>query len=652
MRALKPRTRPRRLRTLAGAVLLAVVGLLLPAGLATQAQAATSDTVVTGEDGEFLAKATFNSGLSYFHEYWRPGPGVNSFQVLDVCGDGWTPHLLWEQGGEQKTATVSDDDCGIFPVPRYHVIKTGYAPAEPEEMDWWLYLENENGDIVGNEMETDWYGTYSYEPEGAYFVHGSVYKDFTVGHRSLTVSVTPTSDAFSTGTEERAKEITEDMWAKMQHRIPLPAEVTADQRDSMYKQLWCHVRWDIFTEFPVVGPEGGGPTWDLEAERENIPWDEIDDVADVQRHQCNWDADGTGHGYIPPTDGGSDTGNLAPMADAGPDRTGTEGKTIQLNGTVWDDGGSPQAEWTYEPLAGVDEGARCVFADAAATRTTLTCDDDGEFRVTLTARDGTNRPVSDSAVVTLQNAAPVLTLGADQDWSVHRAGDTVDLGATFTDPGANDTHNCRVTWDDGSTQEYPAKAGSCGSGHTFDTAGMYTMKVTVTDDDGGSDWAEVMVVVYDPDAGFVTGGGSADPETATDTPATLTAPGKGTAKFTFNPKYLPDDEGPAASGGKVAYRLSSGDFELDGQSVDWLVVTPDGRTAFRGTGTLNGEDGYGFVAYATQEPEALRLVVWEPAASPHPDGNPRYDTGRGSSYDLDNASLTPISRGAIRVHQP
>ena len=53
-----------------------------------------------------------------------------------------------------------------------------------------------------------------------------------------------------------------------------------------------------------------------------------------------------------------------------------------------------------------------------------------------------------------------------------------------------------------------AGSGSCTASHTYAAAGVYTIDVTVRDDDTGSATSRYeFVVVFDPSAGFVTGGG-------------------------------------------------------------------------------------------------------------------------------------------------
>jgi hypothetical protein len=131
---------------------------------------------------------------------------------------------------------------------------------------------------------------------------------------------------------------------------------------------------------------------------------------------------------------------------------------------------------------------------------------------------------------------------------------------------------------------------------------MYTINATVTDDDGGAGSGSVMVIVYDPDAGFATGGGHIE--------SAVGAAGKG--QFQFNPHYRPGEDGPAASGGKVRFRLDSENVRLQSTGLEWLVVTPDRKVAVKGTGTLAGRDGgYGFVMYSYDaDPDRYRIVVW------------------------------------------
>jgi len=69
---------------------------------------------------------------------------------------------------------------------------------------------------------------------------------------------------------------------------------------------------------------------------------------------------------------------------------------------------------------------------------------------------------------------------------VVRVATAVDVTAPFTDSGANDTHTCGIDWDDGRSDTFAAE-GNCNRSHTFAHAGMYTIDVTVVDDDGGSD---------------------------------------------------------------------------------------------------------------------------------------------------------------------
>ncbi|HZC27815.1 MAG TPA: PKD domain-containing protein, partial [Actinopolymorphaceae bacterium] len=347
---------------------------------------------------------------------------------------------------------------------------------------------------------------------------------------------------------------------------------------------------------------------------------------------------------FPPTspEGGGKPFDLPPTVHAGADRSGSEGSAVSLNGSASDDHGTPRVHWSYHAGADVDAGASCGFSSPSAVRSRFTCTDDGTFTVTLTASDGVHAPVSDSAVVRLRNVAPTLHLTGAKPWSVYRAGRSARVTATFTDPGSNDTHTCRIGWDDGGSADvsHPGN-GSCGRTHTFAHAGMYSTGLRVTDDDGGSDAASTMLVVYDPTAGLAVGAGTVR------SPAHALA-GSGTsgaADFVALAKYLgADDTSPT---GGLSYALPGTSLGLSATKLEWLVITADGKAALKGSAKVDGQDGYGFVAYL--QSGGFRTVVWPTSQGSIPPATPLYDNRRGASYDLDSARPQPIDGGTTLV---
>jgi len=101
----------------------------------------------------------------------------------------------------------------------------------------------------------------------------------------------------------------------------------------------------------------------------------------------------------------------------------------------------------------------------------------------------------------------------------HKKGEaTVSISATFNDLGTLDTHANRYTtidWGDGDVTEGAVSespfgppgstAGANGTvtgTHTYKKTGVYTVRVTVTDDDGASRSDTLTVTVKDPDKHF------------------------------------------------------------------------------------------------------------------------------------------------------
>jgi hypothetical protein len=403
-----------------------------------------------------------------------------------------------------------------------------------------------------------------------------------------------------------------------------------------------------------------------------------------------------GPGYcdtVPPEDDESDDGGGSPpvpvddppLVGAGPDLSGDEGSPLTLSGFASDkEVGTPHVSWTFQPVSGVDPGATCSFGSTNRAQTTVTCTDDGVFQARITASDGVNSPVSDTALVTLHNVAPRIgptpraasrtTAGKPQPaaapepaaaeppfepgivtpapWQLFRAGQEVKLTAAFSEPAQNDTHTCVTNWDDGSTSTYKAEDLTCQSSHTFTHAGMYTIKTTVTDDDTGAGQEEVMVIVYDPKAGVARGNGWLD------------APGVG--GFDFTSSYptpaatVPDGATTFAVPPELNLNLRNH------QRLEWLVVTRDGKVAIKGRAErIPGQD-VGFVLYGyvgcpagqsgacQRGPHRLRMVVWDSTAhGPIPAGVPTvYDNRPGRSFDVDVADPQNIHAGVMQILRP
>src|SRR5439155_969226 len=119
--------------------------------------------------------------------------------------------------------------------------------------------------------------------------------------------------------------------------------------------------------------------------------------------------------------------------------------------------------------------------------------------------------------LSVANVAPSIT-GITLPASPAAIKTTVTAGVTFTDPGTatGETYTATFDWGDG-TAPTPSPSGTASplnASHPYAAAGVYTIKVTVTDSNGGSSgqassiaYSPAYVVIYDPSAGYVTGGG-------------------------------------------------------------------------------------------------------------------------------------------------
>lgn len=325
------------------------------------------------------------------------------------------------------------------------------------------------------------------------------------------------------------------------------------------------------------------------------------------------------------------TTNAPPIVDAGLDTEGTEGAAIPLAGSVID---SEPTTISWTVTTPPSNGGTCTFSHSTSVSTDVTCDDDGTIEVTLTANDGVNPPVSDTVSIAIANASPSLVINAG-DGDPIAVGQSLFVSATLADPGANDTLTCSFEWGDGSGPDVIAASSTeCAASHEYTTPDIYTVAVAVTDDDGGSSSAEAMVVVFDPSAGFVTGGGWIDsPAGAYALDETLT----GRATFGFVAKYK---KGATKPSGNTEFQFRNAGLNFNSTSYDWLVVTGSDAAKFKGVGTLNGEAGYQFMIWAGDaSPDTFRIKIWT-------------EDGVGDETVVyDNGVKQAIARGSIKIHR-
>jgi PKD repeat protein len=336
--------------------------------------------------------------------------------------------------------------------------------------------------------------------------------------------------------------------------------------------------------------------------------------------------------------------NRSPVADAGTDQIADEESqvTFDASASTDPDGDTLQYRWDFESDGSWDTS----WSNDATTN--YTWHDDYAGTVTVEVSDG---QLTDTATftVTINNVAPELgTISASLDPT--QVNVEVTASADFTDVGILDTHT--ATWDwgdttttDGIVSETNGSGTSTGT-HTYTTPGVYTLTLTLTDDDGGSSEAIFQyIVIYDPEGGFVTGGGWIDsPEGAFTDDSTLT----GKANFGFVSKYK---KGASVPTGNTKFHFKVADLKFESTEYDWLVVA-GAKAQYKGSGTINGAGNYGFMLMVIDEEltpstdtDIFRINIWD-----KDNGDAVvYDSQLGA--DEDAYPTTEIGGGSIVIHK-
>jgi hypothetical protein len=342
--------------------------------------------------------------------------------------------------------------------------------------------------------------------------------------------------------------------------------------------------------------------------------------------------------------------NVAPTADFSAPASVNEGSNIVLSlASPFDPSSSDViAGFQYAFDCGDGNGYGAYSSTASRTCTTT---DNGSRTVRGKIKDKDNGETPYTATITVDNVAPVIDTPLNIPVMPIAAGAPVSLTWTFADPG-DDTWSCKISWDQPISfgASFASASGgtvkSCTASTTSLPAGIYTVTVHVRDDDGGEDQetATAYIVVYDPSAGFVTGGGWINSLAG----AYRFDPGlSGKANFGFVSKYK---KGMAVPDGNTEFQFHAGNLNFKSTAYDWLVVASY-KAQFKGVGTINGAGTFYFLLSAIDGQinggggsDKFRMKIWRMNGSVE---EVVYDNQLNAAVDAE--PTTVLGGGSINI---
>jgi ELWxxDGT repeat protein len=167
--------------------------------------------------------------------------------------------------------------------------------------------------------------------------------------------------------------------------------------------------------------------------------------------------------------------NEAPNAVLPDSINGLEGSAIAFDASMsTDDGGIASYKWDWNGDGTYEETTNTLLVEH-------TWYDDYSGSVKLEVVDGYGLVGEATTTVNVLNMPPVASIDSiEHPYSHIFVGDTVTFHGSFLDPGADDTHS--ITWDFG---DGTLASGVLKPTHVYATNGLFTVTLTVVDDDGG-----------------------------------------------------------------------------------------------------------------------------------------------------------------------
>src|SRR5215213_1848311 len=302
-----------------------------------------------------------------------------------------------------------------------------------------------------------------------------------------------------------------------------------------------------------------------------------------------------------------------------------------------------------------------IGTEAAATAVALQTDDrivaGGYGNSTITF--DTLHVLSDWALVRYRaageaNHPPNVAITGPQSGSIFAVNTPVNFTGAFTDD-SGDTHTANWTFESITQPGIVVEPSNSTPGlvtttYTFSEAGVYRVALTVTDNANLSGTAATvnglpaMVVIYDPNGGWVSGGGWFNSPAGAFIPIPRAT---GLATFGFVSRY---QNGTSVPDGTTEFQFQNGNLHFQSTSYEWLVVSGGKKAQYKGTGTINGSGNFRFMVTVIDgdQPggggfDKFRIRIWSDSNGLIYDNEVNFPDG--------DEPTTAIGAGNIVIHK-